>query len=373
MFVPLVKESPGFKNLKELIIDSGICSLCGSCSILCKKIEYGDLPFLKENEACITTIEARKCGTDGCCFDNCPMTSFSKKNLESTFLGNESYDPDLGSYKKILSARPTNKKILPKAQNGGVVTSLISYALSDGLKDREYAGAIVTKRNKEWAPIPFFASNSEELLQSTESIYFRLPLSRQIHNLLCKKRNLIFVGTGCQTTGVRKFQYNFLNKMPTDSYRLFAIGIFCYENFPYQQFKEVIQDKSGVLISTIVKMDIKKGQLVINLKNGKVLQYPMKEFNSLVPESCKLCTNFTAELSDISIGSLGSKKGWNTVIIRSEAGLKLIERAEKNDIIETSIEVSIEKIRKTITRKKLLREEIAEKRRASGLYIPNFD
>ncbi|MFX1534495.1 MAG: Coenzyme F420 hydrogenase/dehydrogenase, beta subunit C-terminal domain [Promethearchaeota archaeon] len=373
MFAPLIEESLGFKDLKKLIIDSGLCSLCGSCGILCEKIMYGDLPFFKEDESCVTTVGAKKCGMLGCCFDNCPMTSFSKKNLESTFLGKKSCDPDFGSYKKILSARSTNKEILIRAQNGGIVTSLISYALSDGLKDRKYTGAIVTKKNKEWVPVPFFASNPEELLQSTGSIYSRLPLSRQIHNLLCEKRNLIFVGTGCQTTGVRKFQYNFLNKVPKDSFRLFEIGLFCYENFPYQQFREVIQEKSGVSISTIAKMDIKKGQLVIYLKNGKVLQYPIEEFNAIVPESCKLCTNFTAELSDISVGSLGVEKNWNTIILRSEEGLDLVERAEKDGIIETSTKVSTETIRKVITRKKMLSKKIIEKRRANSLYVPNFD
>jgi coenzyme F420 hydrogenase subunit beta len=43
----------------------------------------------------------------------------------------------------------------------------------------------------------------------------------------------------------------------------------------------------------------------------------------------------TAEFSDISVGSAGSKfPGWNTIIIRSEMGADLIELAKKKRLIE---------------------------------------
>ena len=373
MFTPLIEESPGFLNLKKQVIDSGLCSLCGSCGLLCDKIEYNDLPSLGEDTSCLITKGAKTCGTLGCCYDNCPMTSFSKKELELSFFGYEASDPDLGAYKKILSARSTDEEILSRAQNAGTITSLLTYTLTSHSSDPKYKGAIVTKKGEAWVPTPFFASKSEEILLSTGSIYSRLPLSNQVRHLLRKKHDLIFVGTGCQTTGVRKYQHNFLNKLPPESANIFLIGVFCYENFPYPEFKATIQEKSNVSINEIKKMDINKGKLIINTKDGTVLQYPIKEFNSIVPEACKLCTNFTAELSDISVGSVGAEDKWNTLIIRSDEGLELVKRAEDYGIIETSNKVSIETIRKNVSRKRSLSEKIIKKRKTQGLYVPTFN
>ena len=373
MFAPLIEESPSFLNLKKLVIDSGLCSLCGSCGLICEKIEYKDLPSLKEGTSCVITNGAKTCGTLGCCYDNCPMTSFSKKEYELAIFGEEASDPDLGVFKKILSARSTNNEILSRAQNGGTITSLLTYTLSGYLTDPKYAGAIVTRKGEAWIPTPFFASKPEELLLSTGSIYSRLPLSHQIRSLLREKHNLIFVGTGCQTTGVRKYQYNFLKKVPPESAHLFLIGVFCYENFPYPQFKDAIQEKSKVSIDTISKMDINKGKLVITIEDGTVLQYPIKEFNYLVPEACKFCINFTAKLADISVGSVGAEDNWNSLIIRTGEGLEVVERAEEDGIIETTTKVSIESIRKNIVRKRLLSEKIVAKRREKDFYVPNFD
>ncbi|MFX0206837.1 MAG: Coenzyme F420 hydrogenase/dehydrogenase, beta subunit C-terminal domain [Candidatus Hodarchaeota archaeon] len=322
---------------------------------------------------CITTIGAKTCGVQGCCFDTCPMTSFSKKDYQRVFFGSTNSDPDLGSYRKIISGRSTNKKILNNAQNGGTVTSLLTYSLSANSHGLKYTGAILTKGEEGWQPKPYFASRPEEVLQCMGSVYSHHPLSYQIRNLLREKHNLIFVGTGCQTTGIRKYQYNFLRKAPPETARILLIGLFCYENFAYQKFKDVIQEKSKLSLRNISKMDIKKGKLIIYSKNGNVLQYPIKEFSPLVSEACKICTNFTAELTDISVGAVGSEEGWNTIIIRSEEGLELIEKLESNDLLETTTKVSLEEIKKLINRKRKLSNKIKENRRIKAQYIPIFD
>jgi coenzyme F420 hydrogenase subunit beta len=43
----------------------------------------------------------------------------------------------------------------------------------------------------------------------------------------------------------------------------------------------------------------------------------------------------TAELSDISVGTVEGKEGWNTVIVRTATGEDLLRRAKKAGIIET--------------------------------------
>jgi len=43
----------------------------------------------------------------------------------------------------------------------------------------------------------------------------------------------------------------------------------------------------------------------------------------------------TAELSDISVGTVEGKEGWNTVVIRTVVGEDLLKRAKNKGVIET--------------------------------------
>ena len=63
--------------------------------------------------------------------------------------------------------------------------------------------------------------------------------------------------------------------------------------------------------------------------------------------------DFTSELSDVSVGSVGSEKGLATIIIRTDKGLELVKNAEDNNYIETKpIEESGIKIIEKLANKK---------------------
>ena len=51
-------------------------------------------------------------------------------------------------------------------------------------------------------------------------------------------------------------------------------------------------------------------------------------------DGCSVCTDFTAELADISVGSVGSAEGWSTVITRTERGDELVRGASERGYIE---------------------------------------
>ena len=56
----------------------------------------------------------------------------------------------------------------------------------------------------------------------------------------------------------------------------------------------------------------------------------------------------TAELSDISVDPTATKEGWNTVIIRSEKGLSIFDKAVEKGYLETQ-EISDEAMEKLKT------------------------
>ncbi|MCS4541954.1 MAG: Coenzyme F420 hydrogenase/dehydrogenase, beta subunit C-terminal domain, partial [Euryarchaeota archaeon] len=276
-------------------------------------------------------------------------------------------------YKKILAVRSKIPEILEKAQDGGAVTSLLLCALENKLID----GAVVATRFNNWDTSPIIAKSKEELLQAAGTKYTRTATSMKLGRSLQELSRLALVGTGCQITGARKTQISFLKNLleitsesenPLD---FLLIGLFCFENFPYDGLRRTIESKFNIQMDQIIKTDIKKGKFIVYTKNGQV-EKSVKAFEECVPESCKLCCNFTAEFSDISVGSVGTPAGWSTVIVRTQKGINLLTKAEELGYVEVEKRVELNEIKKNVSLKKEKRKVVSELRGKEGKYVPYY-
>ena len=50
--------------------------------------------------------------------------------------------------------------------------------------------------------------------------------------------------------------------------------------------------------------------------------------------TCAYCLDMTSEFADVSVGSVEGIEGWNTVIIRTDNGARLMEMAKKQGKLE---------------------------------------
>jgi len=66
------------------------------------------------------------------------------------------------------------------------------------------------------------------------------------------------------------------------------------------------------------------------------------------------CYDFAAEFADHSVGSIGSERGWSTVITRSKVGVEIVKKAKAAGAIETKklAEGQINEVRKLASFKK---------------------
>lgn len=373
-FAPLLKPSKGFEELKKSVIDTGMCSGCGACAAFCERIEMQEgMPVLAKD--CNLKVGAIKCSLEGNCYDNCPHVSFSWKALEEGAFGGTGEDPVLGHYMKILGVRSKKKEVLEKAQDGGAVTSLLLCALENGLLD----GAVVAARSGDWKTSPEIVTKKEELLGGAGTKYARTPTPMKFGRSLRGARKLGMVGTGCQTTAARRFQSTVLKyaleKTRTSDrpLNLLLIGLFCFENFPYAGLKKVVEGEFKVPFADVAKTDITKGKFIITKMDGSTDKRPVKLFNDLVPEACRICTNFTSRLADISVGSVGTEPGWSTVIVRSKKGMELVKAAEEMGYIEVTEKADPAEVKKTDSFKDEKRKETREKREKEGSYIPRYE
>ncbi len=372
-FVPLMKKSLGFEGLKRDVVDQDLCSGCGACGAFCDRIEV-DENGPKLARECTLEVGSVKCSEDGTCYDNCPLVSHSRAELDKAAFGKIREDPALGVYEKIVAVKAKDKEILKHSQDGGAVTALLQCAVDNGF----VTGASVAPRDEEWKPNPSIAGKKDEITKAGGTKYARATTPVAFGKNFRSLRKLAVVGTGCQIEGMRLIHENLLKdtfEKTKESDRPLGsllIGLFCYENFPYSKIKAKVGEVFKVDIKDVAKTDIIRGKVIVTLKNGEKLTQPVKLFNDIVPESCKLCEDFTATFADISVGSVGTPDGWSTVIVRSKKGLELLELAEKNGYIEVSKEADPEVVRKTSSSKDKKRAETREKRQGAGALIPSY-
>jgi coenzyme F420 hydrogenase subunit beta len=96
----------------------------------------------------------------------CPRVSLPKRHIESTIFENAKRDEDFGYYLSVVSARCLDESIRSVAQDGGVVTALLTYALEQGIID-----SAITVKHENWKPIVAVCKSKEDLIASAGSVY----------------------------------------------------------------------------------------------------------------------------------------------------------------------------------------------------------
>ena len=340
----------GFQALNDLVIDKQNCVFCGACITLCPRIGMNEKePKLLEYDP--------ECST---CFRYCPRTYFPTEMFEKElFNGDASRSYSLGYYQKLVAAKSNDETVLRSAQNGGVVSSLLIHALDSGLID----GVLLTDKDDKWFPKPVIARTPDEILACVGSKYTVSPTLITYREAIreFKLEKLAFVGVPCQIHAVRKLQ---LSSPLSDEYGKFKliIGLYCYSNYTYDLLKTFVQGELGIPLSNVEKFDVSEGKFCVYTKDDSVKQVPIKMTKQYTWNSCHYCKDFSAEIADISIGSVGALSNeWNSVLLRTDIGVKIFNEAVKTNKISTSDKVDLLKIEKTAFRKKTRITQIDEK------------
>ncbi|MDI6702574.1 coenzyme F420 hydrogenase subunit beta [Methanothermobacter wolfeii] len=278
----------------------------------------------------------------------------------------------LGTYKEIVSARSTDREIQKLAQDGGIVTGLLAYALDEKIIE----GAVVAGPGEEfWKPQPMVAMTSDELKAAAGTKYTFSPnvmmLKKAVRQYGIEKLGTVAIP--CQTMGIRKTQtYPFGVRFLADKIKL-LVGIYCMENFPYTSLQTFICEKLGISMELVEKMDIGKGKFWVYTQDD-VLTLPLKETHGYEQAGCKICKDYVAELADVSTGSVGSPDGWSTVITRTDAGDSIFKQAVEAGIFETKpieeVKPGLGLLEKLAAQKKEKAEKNIAARKEMGLPTP---
>ena len=309
-------------SLRADVVNTGKCVGCGACVISCplKSIEFKDgLPTL-----------VKECTNCGICARVCP--GYNQHHIEldgRAFIEEGNVDPEFGAFCRLSVAQTTDDKVRELAQDGGVVTALLLFALRTGLIDAAVVSGVIEE--KPFLPNPRLATTSEEILKCAGTRYFYSPNILALEDAgTQKKADLAFVGTPCQIRAARRAQKAGLKFVTSARY---LIGLMCSECFVYEKLMEGhLHEALGLKLNRIRKMNI-KGKLLITTDSG-IHSVPLAEIKRHSRDACRYCSDFSSELADVSVGGLGMD-GWSFVIVRTRRGSELFEGAERAGAIRT--------------------------------------
>ena len=328
MIVKREAQTKASQELYEKVMKAGLCTMCGACVSLC--------PYFRINprDRRVRQIDICERG-EGRCHLYCPRTPTDVDALYQHIFGvpYDAHKVAVGVIKDVFLGRTTDGDILQKAQDGGVVTTLLSIALTAGIVD----GVVETMKDPQAAPYGFIARNKEELLQAAGSRYESSFVLEALNKIpIDSKENLSVVGLPCQIAAVAKMKmYPHTSGINGDKIKL-VIGLFCGWSLSPDTFYKYLKENFD--LSKIVKFDIPHHpahSFDIYIDSRKI-EINLDDIQKYINASCSYCADMTSQFADVSIGSGRVKyPGWSTVIVRTEIGAKVVDLAKKKGLLET--------------------------------------
>jgi coenzyme F420 hydrogenase subunit beta len=339
------------------------CSLCaGICPVNCLQVYNG---FGKINE--------EKCIRCGLCYYFCPRTFLPVDILSLFQSGNDHVirNPPLGHYLEIYSARSKIPEIVEVCQDGGISSTCLYYLFDQKLIDLAFGAKM---SNTFWRPEPFQITNKKDIIKTAGTKYVNNPTLQLLNQNNSSSHKIAVVGVPCMMQALLKSKI-YDNAIPSLTQIEYRIGIFCMESFSYEAFTKICK-LMNVSIDNVKKTDINKGKFFVHTISGEELSIPIKDITHLAREDCQVCYDLTSESSDISIGSIGSPSGWNTVLLRTKKGKQLFEELKKNQLIEikdfTEVKPGLPTLEKTARSKKTKCFDHIEAKKKANKLIPHY-
>ena len=360
---------PGSEILSD-ILDRDICMGCGACYSVCP-VNAITMEYARPKS------DDKRCLLCGCCFQHCPRSYLSLNLLEKDTFGSISGNEVLGTFIEAHSAITVSDSDHKYAQDGGVVSAIFKYLLDNDLVD----GIVASRLNpdKPWLPQSILVRKPGEVIQTSGTKYSVCDILSAIDHSISGDR-LAMVGTPCQIQALAKSDLYPFQKGKLGNIK-YKIGILCMENFLYPQVEAIVKGLCGVDLENAIKLDIGKGSFWVYKKgineiDTAISKTPLASTAPYEQNSCHICLDYTAELADISVGSVGSPEGWSTVIVRNEESVDLYNRVVNAGYIKSKpikdVKPGMFLVKKLAKMKKDKNRKTIDKKIGKGKKIPYY-
>jgi len=293
----------------------------------------------------VPQLDKGRCNRCGLCHDVCPGHGVDFEGLSAALFGDIPEDTAVGRYLGCYVGHAVDGGVRYNGASGGIVSSLLIFALREGLID----GALVTRmrRDDPLKPEPFIARTREEILSAAGSKYCPVATNTVIREILASGARIAVVGLPCHIQGLRKAVQCIPKLAEQIRYR---ISLACSLNFSFRGTERFLENL-GLAPEDVEVFQYRgrgwPGSVLIRLTNGAKWVVPYAQcYRQLAPYSlrrCTLCSDMLGELSDLTCGDAWvprivrtDKAGSSFVVSRTPEAEELLESAASNGAVELS-------------------------------------
>ncbi len=333
-----------WEELKQDVIDQGLCSGCGACVAVCPRKN------VKLKLGCVDPELMGEC-MEGCnlCNNACPGAFIPRSGLEEMIFGRKRTEDEklFGQYKDHLVTHSKDEKVQHAGVAGGTVTALLLYALEEGIID----GAIVAgyDENEPWKVKAKIAKTKEDLLTCVRSKYAICNTVSALRDAVDQGlQKIAIVALPCHTYALRKMQLH--KSWLADKVEL-IIGLYCLSQTYMEGTEYIIRERLGIPLDQVDQISYRGrlgdpfgGGFWVKTKTGEEKSLQLIANWGMVPtifigfqvERCLVCLDHTCELADLSAGDVWGREeemkkineyGWTGIFVRTDKGEEIFQRA----------------------------------------------
>ncbi|HOP48283.1 MAG TPA: Coenzyme F420 hydrogenase/dehydrogenase, beta subunit C-terminal domain [Desulfobacteraceae bacterium] len=314
-------KSEGQRSLIEKVINKGICVQCGACVGLCPYFNYFDGKVVVMDQ-CYADVWR--------CLQICPKADYEGIHLERKAEGVFNSE-EVGPFIRVVIARAVDKDIRNKAQYGGTVSSLIIFSLEKGI----IKSAVLTDKGGQSSPGGRISQNRTSILDCAQSIYSASGSLSALNRAISDGQDKIgVVGLPCQMDALARIKLAKPDGEERSKRIAIKIGLFCTWALEYRGLEAFLNHEYPD--RKIKKFDISpppSEKFCVQTETGWI-DIPLDSVKPFIQKGCTICRDMTAEKADLSVGTVEGREGWNTVIVRTNAGDELINAAEAEGWLE---------------------------------------
>ncbi|MFQ5795328.1 MAG: Coenzyme F420 hydrogenase/dehydrogenase, beta subunit C-terminal domain [Candidatus Bipolaricaulia bacterium] len=318
-----IEALPGkrwFRTLDAAVIEADRCIRCGTCVTACPS---GSISIAEDDRPTLV----RMCTGCSRCWDFCPRSGLRYESVWQ-LIGDRANAGGLGTVQTAYTARTKSERLRASAQDGGVITTILETLLT--AEENGIDGALIAKqsRDRPWKGEAFLATTVEALHQGAGSFYNQTMALGYLNELnradLPPDPRIAIVGTPCEIVGIKALQQHpwegsagWQKKIDAVVY---TIALMCTRNFDYDRLAFKLKQRD-IELEAVGKIDVIEGELHLYDKQGEViLQEDIRRFHDAALRGCDECGDFTGKAADITVGSIGSRTGYSSVLIRTSTG-----------------------------------------------------
>jgi coenzyme F420 hydrogenase subunit beta len=325
------------------IAADGLCVRCGACLKMCP------LDLIKSDDHLFPHIPSANldhCTDCGLCMRPCPA-DVDFPALSTSLFGRATDPHDaVGVLREVYVGHATDPQFRAAGASGGVGTGLLAHLLCTGAAEQVLVCGM--DRQRPWLPRPFLAVTLDEIMAAAQSKYTIVPQMQDLGPITKCKKKTALVGLPCHLHALRKLEA--WRPALTENI-VMAIGLACHSTLERDATLKLLQ-VHGIRPENVARLEYRGGErwprgVRITLTNGEVHRVRALDikatFNYLKcfysPARCLLCTDYSAELSDLTLadpwirdasGNHPYKEGWSLILTRTARGQALIDKARED-------------------------------------------